>query len=248
VQVRTSRPLLCDPYARNRATGGLILIDRISNATVAAGMVSEADTGHWKDEAPGRLADVPSAISAGEREARLGQKPATVLVTGLGGSGKTEVARELERKLFDLGRSAVVLDGQRMRMGLNRDLGFSAAERSENLRRSMEVARILNDGGLLVVAAFVAPEERSRERARELIGPERFLHVHLTAPLDHCRTADPSGIYREAAEGRASNVPGLTYSYEAPERPDLSLASHELGAGACADRILAELQARGILG
>ena len=117
------------------------------------------------------------------------------------------------------------------------------------LQRRMVVETLLADrGGLLVVAAFVAPEERSRERARELIGPERFLHVHLTAPLDHCRTTDPSGIYREAAEGRASNVPGLTYSYESPERPDLSLASHELGAGACADRILAELKARGILG
>jgi bifunctional enzyme CysN/CysC len=247
VEIRTSRPLLCDPYARNRATGGLILIDRISNATVGAGMVAAGDSGHWKDAAPGRLAEEPSRIGAGEREARLGQKPTTVLITGLGGSGKSAVARELERKLFDLGRSAVVLDGQRMRMGLNRDLGFSAAERSENLRRSMEVARILNDGGLLVVAAFVAPEERTRDRARELIGSHRFLHVHLTAPIEHCRSTDPSGIYREAAEGRASDVPGLTYGYEAPERADLRLASHELTAGECAGRIVDELRRRGVI-
>jgi len=248
VEIRTSRPLLCDPYVRNRATGGLILIDRITNATVAAGMVAASDSGHWKDAAPGRLVEEPSRIGVGEREARLGQKPGTVLITGLGGSGKSAVARALERKLFDLGRVAVVLDGQRMRMGLNRDLGFSAAERSENLRRSMEVAKVLNDSGLLVLAAFVAPEDRTRARARELVGDGRFLHVHLTAPLGHCQATDRSGIYREASEGRASDVPGLTYGYEEPTGADLALPSHELTAEACADRILAELARRGWTG
>jgi bifunctional enzyme CysN/CysC len=245
VELRTSRPLLFDPYPKNRATGAFIVIDRVTNGTVGAGMILESGEGHWDVKGQGRGPSVPSAVTEAEREKRFGQRPTTVLLTGLPSSGKTAVAREVERRLFDMGRTVVALDGQSMRFGLNRDIGFSAADRSENLRRSMEVARMLNEAGLLCVASFVAPEDVVRRRARELVGPERFLLVHLAAPLDWCRGVDASGIYRDAEAGKLSNVPGIDLSYEAPEDADLVLPSHELSAVECAERIVRELLRRG---
>jgi bifunctional enzyme CysN/CysC len=247
VELKTSRPLLFDAYSRNRATGAFIVIDRITNGTVGAGMITETFEGHWDDRAPGRLTATPSAVTAEERQARFGQLPTTVLITGLAGSGKTEVARQVERKLFDRGRAAVVLDGQGMRLGMNRDLGFSAADRSENLRRSMELAKVLNDSGLLCIASFVAPEADARARSRAVVGQERFFLVYLSAPLEACRLADRSGLYKGAEEGRITNVPGLDFPYEVPQEADLVLPSHELSVDECAERIVAELTRRGRL-
>jgi bifunctional enzyme CysN/CysC len=248
VELKTSRPLLFDAYTKNRATGSFIVIDRITNGTVGAGMITESGAGHWDDKAPGRLVATPSAVTAEERQARFGQLPTTVLITGLAGSGKTEVARRVERLLFDRGRAAVVLDGQAMRLGMNRDLGFSAADRSENLRRSMEVARVLNDAGLLCVASFVAPEAEPRAKSRALVGADRFFVVYLSAPLEACREADRSGLYRDAASGKIDDVPGLSFPYEVPADADLVLPSHELHPAECAERIVAELAKRGRLG
>lgn len=247
VELRTSRPLLFDPYSKNRATGAFIVVDRITNGTVGAGMITGTAEGHWDDKAPGRLVATPSAVTPEERRVRYGQQPATVLLTGLAGAGKTEVARLVERKLFDRGRTAVVLDGQAMRLGMNRDLGFSAADRSENLRRSMEVARVLNDAGLLCIASFVAPEAEARRKSRAVVGEGRFLVVYLSAPLDVCQKADRSGLYREAAAGEIHDVPGISFPYEAPDDADLVLPSHELSADECAERIVAELGRRGAL-
>jgi bifunctional enzyme CysN/CysC len=187
----------------------------------------------------------PSAVTAEERQARFGQQPTTVLITGLAGSGKTQVARQVERRLFDLGRAAVVLDGQGMRLGMNRDLGFSAADRSENLRRSMEVARVLNDAGLVCIASFVAPEADARARSRAVVGEGRLFVVYLSAPLEACRSADRSGLYKGADEGRVRDVPGLDFPYEVPEDADLVLPSHEISVEECAERIVAELTKRG---
>src|SRR5690606_35577478 len=131
-----------------------------------------------------------SQVTPQERQARFGQKPATVLLTGLTGAGKTTIAYAVEHRLFDLGRAATVLDGQNMRLGISKDLGFTAEERSENLRRSAEVAKLINDAGLICLAAFVAPEESVRQRVREVIAPERFLVVHLSAPVEVCRQRD----------------------------------------------------------
>lgn len=247
VELRTSRPLLFDAYSRNRATGAFIVIDRITNGTVGAGMITGTTSGHWDDKAPGRLFATPSAVTAEERRARYGQEPATVLLTGLAGSGKTEIARLVERKLFDRGRAVVVLDGQSMRLGMNRDLGFSSAHRSENLRRSMEVARVLNDAGLLCIASFVAPEAEARRKSRALLGESRFLLVHLSAPLEACQKSDRSGLYSDALAGKLGDVPGISFPYEPPDDADLVLPSHELPADECADRIVAELVKRGVL-
>jgi bifunctional enzyme CysN/CysC len=249
VQLVTSEPLCYDPYARNRSTGAFIVIDRLTNGTVGAGMIAEAGSGggeHW-DTAPGSatLAATQSLVDAADRRARLRQSPATVLITGLSGSGKSEIAHALERRLFDRGHASVVLDGQRMRKGLNRDLGFSAAERSENLRRSMEVARLLNDAGLIAIGSFVAPEEATRDRARDLVGRDRFILVHLDVPLEHCRTRLP-GLYGGGG-AKSVAVPGVDFPYEAPSDADLMLPSHELSAEACVDRIESLLIARGVL-
>ncbi len=245
VELRTSRPLLFDPYPKNRAMGAFIVIDRVTNGTVGAGMIQGSGEGHWEARGQGREASLPSAVTEVEREKRFGQRPTTILLTGLPSSGKTAIAREVERRLFDMGRTVVALDGQAMRFGLNRDIGFTTADRSENLRRSMEVARMLNDAGLLCVASFVAPEDSVRRRARELVGPERFLLVHLAAPRDWCRGVDQSGIYRDAEAGKISNVPGVDLPYEEPEDADLVLPSHELSIAESAERIVRELVRRG---
>jgi bifunctional enzyme CysN/CysC len=245
VELRTSRPILFDPYPKNRVMGAFIVIDRVTNGTVGAGMIVETGEGHWHDPAQGRLTSVGSAVTIEEREKRFGQRPTTILITGLAGSGKTSVAREVERRLFDLGRAVVAIDGQSMRHGMNRDLGFSAADRSENLRRSMEVAKLVCDAGLVCVASLVAPEDAVRRRARELVGAERFLLVHLAAPLEWCKGKDRSGIYRDAAAGKVSNVPGVDFPYDPPEDADLVLPSHEMTIEECAERIVRELERRG---
>ena len=247
VELRTSRPLLFDAYERNRGTGAFIVVDRITSGTVGAGMIVASGSGRWEDRAPARLVATPSAVTAEEREARFGQRPTTTLLTGLAGAGKTEIAREVERRLFDRGRAVVVIDGQGMRLGMNRDLGFSAADRSENLRRSMEVARVLNDAGLLCVASLVAPLAEGRRRSRELIGADRFLLVHVSTPIEVCRLADRSGLYRDAAAGKITDVPGVSFPYEIPDDADLTLSAHELSTAECADRIVLELERRGRL-
>ncbi len=222
-------PVMFDPYRRNRETGSFILVDRITHETVAAGMFLDADghaagKEHWDDKpASTRLEPAKSLISEEERVARYGQKPFTILISGLSGSGKTTVAMDLEKFLFEAGRKCVVLDGQNMRCGISRELGFSAEERSENLRRAAEIAKTLNDSGLICIAAFVAPQDDVRECARQLIGTDRFLHVHLATPLDVCRQRDTSGRYEAAERGELVDFPGVTSRYQEPADAVLAL-------------------------
>ena len=211
-----SQPLCFDSYKRNRTTGAFILIDRLTNSTVGAGMILDRSTSegrhdHW-DDAPATagLHGEKSNVTETERQARFGQKPVTVLLTGLTGAGKTTLAYALERKLFDEGRAVVVLDGQNMRRGISKDLGFTADERSENLRRSAEVAKLFNDAGIVVLAAFVAPEEAVRQKAAAAIGAERFMVVHLNCPVEVCRQRDTDGHYKLADSGEIANFPGIS--------------------------------------
>ena len=248
-ELSLTEPIVFDPYQANRELGGLILIDRLSNATVAAGMAllpHRSVAAPWDESPHGELHVAISRVAAAEREVRLGQKPATVLLTGLAKAGKTAVAHAVERKLFDAGGLATVLDGQSFRLGMSRDLGFSPRERSENIRRAAETARLMNDAGLICLTAFVAPEEAVRTRAKQTIGADRFLEVYLTAPLDVLRERDEDGLYEAASRGEAS-VPGVSADFEAPEEPDLVLETGVLDIEGCADAVVALLQKRGFV-
>ncbi|MCE9546824.1 MAG: adenylyl-sulfate kinase, partial [Planctomycetia bacterium] len=250
-ELELAEPLCIDSYRRNRATGALIVIDRITNATVAAAMVldtaADRPRDHWAD-APAVTQEVRSSqVTAAERSARFGQKPATVLLTGLTGSGKRGVALALERRLFEEGRTVAMLDGQNMRLGISRDLGFTAEERSENLRRAAEVARLFNDAGLITIASFVSPSEAVRQKAREVIGPERFLEVYFDVPVEVCRTRDQSGMYARADNGEIPNFPGVSAPYDVPPSPDLTLRAHELTVEECVEGVVELLRQRGIV-
>ncbi|MEE2660805.1 MAG: adenylyl-sulfate kinase, partial [Planctomycetota bacterium] len=247
VAVRTSAPMVLDDYENNRGTGAFVIIDRLTNVTVGAGMIrltGQTASAHWETEPGAILAHQGSSVSAEERRATFGHGAATVLFTGLTGSGKTTIALELERRLFERNVHAAVLDGQAMRMGLNRDLGFSAAERSENLRRSMELARLMNGVGTICLAAFVAPEDRSRQAAQELIGSDRFILVHLDPPLEVCRDRDGSGLYEKQESGEHASIPGVTQPYEAPETPDLRIDTSLMSSSDAAELVVNLLKER----
>jgi bifunctional enzyme CysN/CysC len=252
VQLSLTQPLACDPYRTNSATGAFILIDRLTNTTVGAGMILEAGSGRgpadgWATEPSGRLKLRESLIGPAEREQRFGQVPMTVLLVGLTGSGKSRIAYALERRLWDEGLAVTVLYGQNMRQGLNRDLGFTADDRSENLRRSAEVARLMNDAGMITIAAFVAPHESVREKAKQLIGRDRVLEVYCTAPIEVLRTRDQSGAYLLADEGRIAQMPGVTAAFEEPKAPDLVLQTDQISVDQSVSRIVELMKSRGFL-
>jgi len=243
-EVGVNEALVFDSYRRNRCTGAFILIDRLTNGTVAAGMILDRTVGdnhkdHWDAEPQSAsLQSESGRVSCEQRAARYGQKPATVLLTGLSGSGKSTTAYGVERELFDLGRAVTVLDGQNMRLGISKDLGFTAQERSENLRRSCEVAKLMNDAGLICLAAFVAPSGAIRQKARDAVGTDRFLIVHLSAPVDVCRQRDREGLYTAADRGEVNNFPGVSANYEVPDDADLVLDTEKLSVRECVDRVI----------
>jgi bifunctional enzyme CysN/CysC len=248
-----TQPICYDGYSQNRSTGAFIIIDRLTNNTVGAGMildrVSSKERGASWDELPAseHLKSAAGQVTTQERAARFGQRPTTVLLTGLTGSGKTTIGYALERRLFDDGRVATVIDGQNMRLGLNKDLDFTAEGRSENLRRTVEVARLLNQAGMVCICAFVAPDEELRQRAREAIGHESFLLVHLDAPPEICRQRDTDGMYARADAGEIANFPGVSAPYDPPQSADLTLQTDKLTVEQCVDRIMKLLVDRGIV-
>lgn len=251
--VSLSQPVFYDAYRRNRGTGAFIVIDRITNVTVAAGMILDREmmkrsTVYGTDaelaEMEGKGADVLTHVSAEEREARFGQTPVTVLLTGLSGSGKSSIAYGVERALFDLGRTVAVLDGEVIRRGMNRDLGYSLEDRSENLRRSGHLAKLLNDNGMLVLAAFVAPSDAVREKFAELVGKQRTIVVHCSASEQACRQRDTRGHYAAADRGEIPTFPGVTALYEVPSKPDLVLDTEQLPIAACVEKIVNLLKER----
>jgi bifunctional enzyme CysN/CysC len=246
VQLSLTQALACDPYRTNAATGAFILIDRLTNNTVGAGMILEAGTPR-QAEAVATAKARESLVSPTEREDRYGQRPVTVLLVGLTGSGKSRIAYGLERRLWDDGRAVTVLYGQNMRHGLNRDLGFTADDRSENLRRSAEVAKLMNDAGVITIAAFVAPHEAVREKAKQLIGRDRVLEVYCTAPMEVLRARDQSGAYRLADEGKIAQMPGVTAAFEEPKTPDLVLQTDQISVDESVSRIVELMKSRGYL-
>lgn len=250
VHLRLSRELAFDPYARNRAMGHFILIHPITNATVAAGMILdritvEAARGLGAGET--ELKRHRSQVKAEERGARLGQQPFTLWLTGLPCSGKTTLAYAVERALFDAGVVAHVLDGENLRQGISRNLGFAALERSENVRRAAHVARLANDAGLVTIVALVSPYRADREDARQLVGAERFVEVHLSAPVEACEARDTEGHYARARAGDIPRFTGVSAPYEAPDSPELVLPTHEQALDASVAAVLAELGRMGLL-
>ncbi|QDS87497.1 Bifunctional enzyme CysN/CysC [Rosistilla oblonga] len=246
-----------DAYRNNRATGALILIDRLTNETVAAGMILDRSSSGksqaiWEEDLAESTGEEDSSgqlsqVSSEEREARYGQKPATVLLTGLTCSGKTTIARAVERRLFDSGRSVSVLDGQQVRRGLSKDLGYSFEDRSENLRRAAYSAHLVNDSGLICIASFVAPNASVRDKVASVIGKERFLTIHVDAPIDVCRSRDTTGQYADADAGKLQDFPGVSAPYEAPEAADLTLNTDTQSIDACVDAVIDLLKQRGFI-
>ena len=253
VQISLNEPICFDAYRGNQATGAFIVVDRISNITVGAGMIIDRTTAddrsdHWEDEpASETLHKSRSNVTPEQRSARFGQKPATILLTGLAGAGKSTIASALERRLFDDGRAVTVLDGQNMRLGISRDLGFTAEDRSENLRRSSEVAKLMNEAGLITICAFVAPSEEVRQKAAAVVGEDRFLVVHLSAPVEVCRERDQEGLYGAADAGEIANFPGVSFDYEEPANPALVLPTHEIDVDECVSRLEKLLRERGLV-
>ena len=244
--VSSDRELLFDPYASNRQTGSFVLVDRLSNATVAAGMIIGASSA-WDRQPDAGLNRQASSISGAERSDRFGQQPCTVLLTGLTAAGKSTIATALERRLFDRGRTTIRLDGENVRLGISRDLGFSSQERSENLRRVAEVARLVNNQGLIAIAALVAPKEEVRARARELVGVERFVEVFVDTPLEVCRERDANGMYEAADRGEIPQFPGVSATYDRPTDMDLRVDTSVQDVDECVDVIMGMLAERGYL-
>ncbi|MGB3834691.1 MAG: sulfate adenylyltransferase subunit CysN [Mesorhizobium sp.] len=217
VNISTRSPLAFDPFAENRATGAFILIDRLTNATVGAGMIlhglRRADNIHWQS------LDVDKRARAGMKH----QRPAVFWFTGLSGSGKSTIANLLERKLHATGRHTYLLDGDNVRHGLNRDLGFTDADRVENIRRVAEVARLMADAGLIVVVSFISPFMAERRMARELMAPGEFVEVFVDTPFEECARRDPKGLYARALKGEIKNFTGVDSPYEPPEEPEIHL-------------------------
>ncbi|CUA89534.1 sulfate adenylyltransferase, large subunit [Chelatococcus sambhunathii] len=237
VEIDTVAPVVFDPYDENRATGAFILIDRFTNATVAAGMAVEA-LGATNVHRHGF--DVDRAARAGLKH----QRSLAVWFTGLPGSGKSTIANLVERKLHALGRHTTVLDGDDLRQGLNADLGFDLASRAENVRRAGEVARLMLDAGLVVLCAFVSPVRADRERLRERFAPGEFVEVFVDTPAEVCAARDPKGLYAKAQDGKIATFTGVGQGYEPPLSPDLVLDAAAADAEALAERVVAFIEPR----
>lgn len=230
-----------DPYTENRDTGGFILIDRFNNNTVGAGMIDfglrRATNVHWQALDVDKIA----------RASLKGQKPAVLWFTGLSGSGKSTIANLVERKLFAEGRHTYLLDGDNVRHGLNRDLGFTDADRVENIRRVGEVARLFADSGLIVLVSFISPFRSERRMARDLLPPGEFIEVFVDTPIELCMERDPKGLYEKARAGQIKNFTGVDSPYEAPEAAEITLHTAERSAEDLANDAVAYLRDKGIV-
>jgi bifunctional enzyme CysN/CysC len=237
--IATTMPVAFDLYTENRDTGAFILIDRSTNETAAAGMIAHglrrATNVHWHG----------ATVTRDAHAALKHQTPAILWFTGLSGSGKSTIANLVELKLHARGVHSTLLDGDNVRHGLNKDLGFTAADRVENIRRVGEVARLMTDAGLIVLCCFISPFRAERRLVRTTAAEGEFLEVYVEAPLETVIARDPKGLYRKALAGQIKNFTGIDQPYEAPEDPELTLNSAAETPEALADRIIAELERRG---
>ena len=233
--VTTDRQIAFAPYAENRDLGGFILIDKITNHTVAAGMIHFAlrrsQNIHWQ----------ATDIGRDHHAAMKNQKPAVLWLTGLSGSGKSTIANVLEKKLARMNRHTFLLDGDNVRHGLNKDLGFTETDRVENIRRVGEVAKLMTDAGLIVITAFISPFRSERDLVRGMMQPGEFLEVFVDTPLDVAEGRDVKGLYAKARSGKLKNFTGIDSPYEAPDAPELRIDTTEMTPDQAADLIIARL-------
>jgi bifunctional enzyme CysN/CysC len=235
------RPIGFDPYAENRDTGGYILIDRLTNATVGAGLI------HFALRRSQNIHVQHMDVNKEARSLLNRQKACVVWFTGLSGAGKSTIANLLETKLHAMGHRTYLLDGDNVRHGLNKDLGFTDTDRVENIRRVAEVAKLMVDAGLIVITAFISPFEAERQMARSLVEAAEFLEIHIDVPLAVAEQRDAKGLYKKARRGELKNFTGIGSRYEPPESPELRLATDQLTPDEAADQIIALLRARGRL-
>jgi len=235
------RPVPFDPYADNPQTGSFILIDRMTNATVGAGMIDFAlrrsTNVHW------HATKVDKTVRAGAK----GQSPCVLWFTGLSGAGKSAVSDLVEQRLNRMGKHTMLLDGDNVRHGLNRDLGFTDEDRVENIRRVAEVGRLMVDAGLITLVSFISPFRSERQMARDMLAEGEFLEIFVDAPLEVCERRDPKGLYKKARAGEIPNFTGIGSPYEPPESPELRLAAGERAPEELADEVIRALEARGML-
>ncbi|MGQ4274721.1 sulfate adenylyltransferase subunit CysN [Terrihabitans sp. B22-R8] len=239
-EITTTTPVAFDPYEHNRTTGAFILVDRATNETAAAGMIvsslRRATNVHLES----------SAVDKAARAAVKYQKPLIVWFTGLSGSGKSALSKALEARLHAAGHHTYSLDGDNLRHGLNGDLGFSEADRRENIRRAGEVAKLMVDAGLVVLCAFISPLQAERDMVRAMVEPDEFVEVFVDTPIEECIRRDPKGLYARAIAGEIPDFTGISAPYEAPENPELRLETVHEGPDELADRVLNLLRGRAI--
>ena len=235
------RPVAFDPYTENRETGGFILFDKISNDTVGAGLLSfalrRAENIHWQ----------ALDVNKPARAALKGQRACVLWFTGLSGAGKSTVANLVEKRLHSMGRHTYTLDGDNVRHGLNKDLGFTDADRVENIRRVAEVSKLMVDAGLIVLVSFISPFRSERRLARELMQPGEFFEVFVDTPLEEAEKRDPKGLYKKARRGELQNFTGIDSPYEAPEHPEIHLRTALYSPEAAAEEIMNRLREAGML-
>ncbi len=241
LNISTAQPIAFDPYRENRDTGGFILIDRFTNATAGAGMIDfglrRATNVHWQ----------ALGIDKKARAGLKGQRSAVLWFTGLSGSGKSTIANLVEQQLFSEGRHTYLLDGDNVRHGLNRDLGFTDVDRVENIRRVAEAARLFVDAGQIVLVSFISPFRSERRMARELLEKGEFIEVFVDTPLEICMQRDPKGLYQKAAAGEILNFTGIDSPYEEPELADLTLKTVESSPEQLASEVIEYLRDRGFI-
>ena len=235
------RPIAFDSYNENRQTGSFILIDRMTNNTVGMGMINfplrRAANIHWQN------LDINKAANAEQK----GQSPAVLWFTGLSGSGKSTIANEVQRRLFASGRHSFILDGDNVRHGLNRDLGFTDADRVENIRRVAEVSKLMVDAGLITLVSFISPFRAERDLARNLMEEGEFIEIFVNTPLSVAESRDPKGLYKKARAGNLRNFTGIDSPYEAPENPEIEINTDDMSLEDAAERVINGLIERGII-
>ena len=234
-EILTNENIVFTPFDQNKTLGGFILIDRISNMTSACGTIQFAlrrsQNLTWQDT------DITKEI----RSKLMNQKPVTLWFTGLSGSGKSTLSNALEKRLASMGKHTMLLDGDNIRLGINKDLGFTKKDRSENIRRLAEIAKLMNDAGLIVLTAFISPFKIDRESAREIIGNDNFLEIYVNTPIEECEKRDIKGLYKKARAGELPEFTGVSGVYEAPENPGLCLNTAELSVEEAVEKIIGKL-------